>query len=270
MPAGYLFWTDWEAAAPRIERASLAGRRRRALLRVGEWPNGLALDLPARRVYWVDARADSVHAADYDGGDARVVLRRHPALAHPFAVAVFESHVYWTDWRTNSVVRANKWNGTGVAVVQRTLTQPFDVKIVHPSRQPPAATNPCANNGNCSHLCLIDSAAERVCACPHLMRLAADGVTCEGSYAGRSAGRRPWPGDSSAVCRSARARHRGGARGRDPRPVARAARRAHAAHAVGPAARHARLAAVPRRRVRRLLGRYRCECSTLCGGRTIH
>lgn len=191
MPAGYLFWTDWEAAAPRIERASLAGRRRRALLRVGEWPNGLALDLPARRVYWVDARADSVHAADYDGGDARVVLRRHPALAHPFAVAVFESHVYWTDWRTNSVVRANKWNGTGVAVVQRTLTQPFDVKIVHPSRQPPAATNPCANNGNCSHLCLIDSAAERVCACPHLMRLAADGVTCEGSYCGPERGAAP-------------------------------------------------------------------------------
>ncbi|CAH2097282.1 unnamed protein product [Euphydryas editha] len=176
---GYLFWTDWEAAAPRIERASLAGRRRRELLRVGEWPNGLALDLPARRVYWVDARADSVHTADYDGGDARTVLRRHPALAHPFAVAVFESHVYWTDWRTNSVVRANKWNGTGVAVVQRTLTQPFDIKVIHPSRQPPSETNPCVNNGNCSHLCLIDSATERVCACPHLMRLAPDNLTCE-------------------------------------------------------------------------------------------
>ncbi|XP_046973357.1 prolow-density lipoprotein receptor-related protein 1 [Vanessa cardui] len=176
---GYLFWSDWEAAAPRIERASLAGRRRRALLRVGAWPNGLALDLAARRVYWVDARADSVHTADYEGRDRRDVLRRHPALSHPFAVTVFESHVYWTDWRTNSVVRANKWNGTGVAVVQRTLTQPFDVKVIHPSRQPPSATNPCVANGNCSHLCLIDGPAERVCACPHLMRLARDNLTCE-------------------------------------------------------------------------------------------
>ncbi|XP_047540379.1 prolow-density lipoprotein receptor-related protein 1-like [Vanessa atalanta] len=176
---GYLFWSDWEASAPRIERASLAGRRRRELLRVGAWPNGLALDLPARRVYWVDARADSVHTADYEGRDRRDVLRRHPALSHPFAVTVFESHVYWTDWRTNSVVRANKWNGTGVAVVQRTLTQPFDVKVIHPSRQPPSATNPCVNNGNCSHLCLIDGPAERVCACPHLMRLARDNLACE-------------------------------------------------------------------------------------------
>lgn len=141
-PAGYMFWSDWEAAAPRIERASLAGRDRRVVVRVGDGsgevagdgmkgalPNGLALDLPARRLYWVDARADSLQCADYSGGDRRLVLKGHPSLAHPFAVTVFESHVYWTDWRSNSVVRANKWNGSDVVVVQRTLTQPFDVKV---------------------------------------------------------------------------------------------------------------------------------------------
>lgn len=54
--AGYLFWSDWEQAAPRIERASLAGRRRRALVRVdvlaagaGAWPNGISLDYRATR-----------------------------------------------------------------------------------------------------------------------------------------------------------------------------------------------------------------------------
>ncbi|XP_041974246.1 low-density lipoprotein receptor-related protein 1 [Aricia agestis] len=181
---GYVFWTDWEPTLPRIERASLAGRRRVRLLRAdadgaGAWPNGLALDHPARRLYWVDARSDSVHTADYDGGDRRELLRGHDAVSHPFAVTVFESHVYWTDWRSNSVVRANKWNGSSVAVVQRTLTQPFDLKVIHPSRQPRGTTNPCEQNGGCSHLCLIDSATERVCACPHLMRLAADGRTCE-------------------------------------------------------------------------------------------
>ncbi|OWR53521.1 putative very low-density lipoprotein receptor [Danaus plexippus plexippus] len=190
--AGYMFWSDWEAAAPRIERASLAGRDRRVVVRVGDGsgevagdgmkgalPNGLALDLPARRLYWVDARADSLQCADYSGGDRRLVLKGHPSLAHPFAVTVFESHVYWTDWRSNSVVRANKWNGSDVVVVQRTLTQPFDVKVIHPSRQPRSDHNPCTNNGNCSHLCLIDSATDRVCACPHLMRLTHDNRTCE-------------------------------------------------------------------------------------------
>lgn len=52
--------------------------------------------------------------------------------------------------------------------------------MIHPSRQPPAERNPCERNGGCSHLCLIDAPRRRDCACPHLMRLRADGVTCEG------------------------------------------------------------------------------------------
>ncbi|CAK1543699.1 unnamed protein product [Leptosia nina] len=182
---GYLFWSDWEQSAPRIERATLAGRRRRRVVSVraageGAWLNGIALDHLAQRLYWIDARSDSIHTTTYDGEDARVVLRGHGALSHPFAITVFESHVFWTDWRSNSVVRANKWNGSDVTVVQRTLTQPFDLKVIHPSRQPASANNPCrVNNGDCSHLCLIDTPLERVCACPHLMRLAADNRTCE-------------------------------------------------------------------------------------------
>ncbi|XP_039746200.1 low-density lipoprotein receptor-related protein 1 [Pararge aegeria] len=179
--AGLLFWSDWDAAAPRIERASLAGRRRAVAvaLEPGAVPNGLALDAPARRVYWVDARARAVRTADYAGGDRRDVLAGHARLAHPFAAAVFEAHVYWSDWRSSSVQRANKWHGDHAAPVQRALAQPLDVQIIHSSLQPPSATNPCAANGNCSHLCLIDSASERVCACPLLMRLAADERTCE-------------------------------------------------------------------------------------------
>lgn len=110
------------------------------------------------------------------------MLRGHPALSHPFAITVFESHVYWTDWRSNSVVRASKWDGSHVTVVQRTLTQPFDVKVVHPSRQPAAPRNPCEAGGGCSHLCLLDGPGARLCACPHVMRLAADAVTCERMY----------------------------------------------------------------------------------------
>lgn len=147
---GLLFWSDWEAAAPRIERCSGAGRGRRAVVRVdaltdGAWPNGISLDHRPRRLYWIDARSDSIHTTDYDGGDYREVLRGHAALSHPFAITVFEGHVYWTDWRSNSVVRANKWNGSHVAVVQRTLTQPFDIKVRPRRRRPPPRPGPTAD-----------------------------------------------------------------------------------------------------------------------------
>lgn len=46
---GLLFWTDW-GKEPKIERAGLDGSARRVLVSEGlQWPNGLALDLLARR-----------------------------------------------------------------------------------------------------------------------------------------------------------------------------------------------------------------------------
>ncbi|CAH4035812.1 unnamed protein product [Pieris brassicae] len=117
--SGFLFWSDWEQSAPRIERATLAGRDRKRIVRVestgeGAWLNGIALDHRAERLYWIDARSDSIHT------------------------------------------------------------------VIHPGRQPANLINPCGvNNGNCSHLCLIDTPEQRVCACPHLMRLTSDNLTCE-------------------------------------------------------------------------------------------
>lgn len=80
--------------------------------------------------------SDSIHTTTYEGRDHHEVMRDRETLSHPFAIALFENHVYWTDWRTNSVIRANKWNGSDVSIIQRTLTQPFDIQILHPSRQP--------------------------------------------------------------------------------------------------------------------------------------
>ncbi|XP_046386652.1 prolow-density lipoprotein receptor-related protein 1 isoform X2 [Ischnura elegans] len=181
---GYLFWTDWDAGAPRIERCSMAGEGRLVIVRVdhitdGAWPNGLTLDYALKRIYWIDARSDSIHTTTYDGDDHREVMRGHETLSHPFAIALYENYVYWTDWRTNSVIRASKWNGSDVSVIQRTLTQPFDIQILHPSRQPRGVENPCGkNNGNCSHLCLINVNNTYKCDCPHVMRLSDDRRNC--------------------------------------------------------------------------------------------
>lgn len=177
----YLFWTDWDNQLPRIERCSLAGSDRKIVVKVGNsgWPNGLTLDYTIRRIYWIDARSDSIHTSNYDGGDHHEVMRNHEMLSHPFAITVFENYVYWTDWRTNSVVRANKFTGGDVRVIQRTLSQPFDIKILHPSRQPRDGINPCGgNNGGCSHLCLIHLNHTYKCDCPHIMRLSKDNKTC--------------------------------------------------------------------------------------------
>lgn len=81
-------------------------------------------------------RSDAIYSACYDGSGHMEVLRGHEFLSHPFAVTLYGGEVYWTDWRTNTLAKANKWTGHNVTVVQRTNTQPFDLQVYHPSRQP--------------------------------------------------------------------------------------------------------------------------------------
>ncbi|KAJ8351571.1 hypothetical protein SKAU_G00230470, partial [Synaphobranchus kaupii] len=180
---GILFWTDWDATFPRIEAASMSGVGRHVVFKdmeIGAWPNGLTLDHVEKRIVWTDARSDAIYSALYDGSGVIEILRGHEYLSHPFAVSLFGGSVYWTDWRTNTLARANKWTGRNVTVIQKTSAQPFDLEIYHPSRQP-QASNPCAGNngkGPCSHLCLINYNRTAACACPHLMKLAPNNRTC--------------------------------------------------------------------------------------------
>ncbi|KAI1293709.1 Prolow-density lipoprotein receptor-related protein 1 [Halotydeus destructor] len=186
---GLMFWTDWDSEAPRIESASMSGEERRIVMHVDKkdtaWPNGLTLDYVALRVYWIDARSDSIQTVKYDGSEYKQILRGHEFITHPFAIALFGNFVYWTDWRANSVFRANKWNGKDIQMIQRAMGQPFDVQIYHPSRQPISTpegnvTSPCGTdtNGGCSHLCLLNLNNTYRCKCPHVMKLNADNHTC--------------------------------------------------------------------------------------------
>ncbi|KAM9364417.1 LOW QUALITY PROTEIN: low-density lipoprotein receptor-related protein 1B-like [Pholidichthys leucotaenia] len=180
---GILFWTDWDATFPRIEAASMSGGGRHIVFKnmeIGAWPNGLTLDHLEKRIVWTDARSDAIFSALYDGTGVIEILRGHEYLSHPFAVSLFGGNVYWTDWRTNTLARANKWTGQNVTVIQKTSAQPFDLQIFHPSRQP-QVSNPCEENdgrGPCSHLCLINYNRTVSCTCPHLMKLSTNKHSC--------------------------------------------------------------------------------------------
>lgn len=96
-----------------------------------------------------------------------------------FNFNLFLFTVWWSEWRSNSVMRANKWNGSDVMVIDRTSLQPFGVQVLHSSRQPHGKSSVCTNNnGGCSHLCLLSISNTYKCECPHVMQLSADNKTC--------------------------------------------------------------------------------------------
>lgn len=95
------------------------------------------------------------------------ILSNH--LPHPFALTLFEDHLYWTDWNTKSISAANKVTGKGFRNVHIDLHFPMDIHAYHSSRQP-EFLNRCTVDrrglrGGCSHLCLPNKNSRR-CGCP--------------------------------------------------------------------------------------------------------
>jgi hypothetical protein len=58
-------------------------------------------------------------------------------LSHPYGISVFENSVYWTEWNYKTLNSAEKWRGGQELTLLTALpVTPYDVKIVHPLRDP--------------------------------------------------------------------------------------------------------------------------------------
>lgn len=74
---------------------------------------------------------------------------------YPFAMTLFDQHIYWTDWNTRSVYRANKYDGSDqIVMISNLPSRPMDIHVWAKSKQQ-TCTNPCNQfNGGCSHICV--------------------------------------------------------------------------------------------------------------------
>ncbi|XP_065069050.1 low-density lipoprotein receptor-related protein 4-like isoform X3 [Rhopilema esculentum] len=177
-----LFWTDW-GSRPRIERVSMDGLQRQVIVNSEHvtWPNGLAVDYEANRLYWADSKRNNIGACNLDGTGLFIAVKDVP---NPYGLTVFEDSVYWTNYRQGQVFRANKFNGANKYEYQDGFFAPMDVQVMHPLLQR-QVSNPCAsNNGGCSHLCLLSSVKKEgySCACPTDIKMFPDGKTCDVVY----------------------------------------------------------------------------------------
>ncbi|XP_052872576.1 putative vitellogenin receptor [Anopheles cruzii] len=171
---GSLYYSDWGDKAC-IAKARMDGSEQTILITDGiHWPNGLTLDWPNERLYWIDAKMKRIESVRFDGRERVVVIS--DVLKHPFSVTLFNDRIYWSDWDTNSVQSCDKFTGKN----RRTMVHDrmiFDVHIYHSSMQP-KTSHPCLNH-TCSHLCLLTSNTSYTCACPYGMVIQRDAQTCQ-------------------------------------------------------------------------------------------
>uniref|UniRef100_A0A8C3Y834 LDL receptor related protein 4 n=1 Tax=Catharus ustulatus TaxID=91951 RepID=A0A8C3Y834_CATUS len=173
---GYMYWTDWGENA-KLERSGMDGSGRVVLIsnNLG-WPNGLAVDKAGSQLLWADAHTERIEAADLNGANRRTLLS---PVQHPYGLTLLDSYIYWTDWQTRSIHRADKDTGANVILVRANLPGLMDIQAVDRAR--PLGFNKCGvRNGGCSHLCLPHPTGFS-CACPTGIQLKRDEQTCDSS-----------------------------------------------------------------------------------------
>jgi DNA-binding beta-propeller fold protein YncE len=128
-----MLWSDWGSPA-KIEIANMDGTGRRDLVTGNGliWPNGLAVDGHTNKLYWTDAKSDTIECIDLSGRNRAVLLRN---LQHPFGLDVFEGHLYWTDWITKDIKRAPLMTLSNITVMKSNLPGLMDIKVYSASRQ---------------------------------------------------------------------------------------------------------------------------------------
>ncbi|KAL9884451.1 LDL receptor related protein 4 [Glossina fuscipes fuscipes] len=148
--AGFLFWTDW-GHYRKIERAHMDGENRQRIVTSNLlWPNGLSLDLKAKRIYWVDAKLKVIDSCDYEGNQRKLIMS---ALHHPYALALTDEFIYWTDWKSKALHMADRNNVSDKRDVMTNIDGLMDIKVISTNEKLPS--NVCGeDNGGCSQLCL--------------------------------------------------------------------------------------------------------------------
>lgn len=181
---GYMYWTDWGENA-HIGKAQMDGTGQKVIINKNiSWPNALTISYETNELFWADAKEDYVAVADLNGENIKIIVSRRTdpsvRLHHVFAIAVFEDHMFWTDWELKTIEKCDKYTAKNCTslTVKPLVHKPMDIRVYHPYRQKPLKNNPCENNGGCQGLCLIKPNGQRQCACPDHFILNPDEKTC--------------------------------------------------------------------------------------------
>lgn len=98
-----------------------------------KWPLGLALDAPARRLYWCDSKLRRVDSVTLDGRDRQFVTKFTEGDA-PITVAIHENFLYVTT-QSGTLYRLNKFGKGPLTAVARGLRRPVGLVVCQQQQQ---------------------------------------------------------------------------------------------------------------------------------------
>ena len=128
-----MYWTE-VGYQPAIQTALMEGRNLSTLVQNKlKWPIGLALDAPAKRLYWCDSKLRLVESVSLDGRD-RHVVRQFADSDMPTKIALHENFLYVTV-QSGKLYRLNKFGQGPLTVLAHGLRRPVGLAVYQQQQQ---------------------------------------------------------------------------------------------------------------------------------------
>ncbi|TNN64423.1 Low-density lipoprotein receptor-related protein 2 [Liparis tanakae] len=135
----------------------------------------LTLDIQENKLYWAVTSTGMIERGDVDGSNRITIVT---GLSHPWGVAVYQNHLFFTDRDFEVIERVDKSTGAN-RVVLRDNVSGLRVLKVHYRENSAGTSNGCTDNmGVCEQLCLPRPQGLFTCACATGFKLNADNRTC--------------------------------------------------------------------------------------------
>lgn len=138
LAAEKLYWTDYTYAKAVIMRANLDGTEVETLTRHlgnGCQLEGIAVDVPSGKVYWIERSAKRIRRANLDGSGMEIILTCADHAGNSYDLAIHGGHVYWTDWLSRAINRADVDGSNVVGGVVSDLNGPVGLAIDHAGKK---------------------------------------------------------------------------------------------------------------------------------------
>ena len=103
-------------------------------------PTGITLDLPGKRLYWLDTKYRLIESIRLDG-KGRTVVKYLTTGSNFHTISVFEDLVYWTQKSSSNIFVANRFTGETVRTISAGLSISPGFKLVHEVLQISGKTN---------------------------------------------------------------------------------------------------------------------------------